>query len=94
MYSVTNIDFDYWCRITFENNKSKEFKIECSNDFGEKFIEKYLTFKYSNKSYKINVIYEYSNDKTYTVKKKFSLLRLYWLKFRGSLSLAIEEMFI
>ena len=94
MYNITNIYFDYWCKITFENNNGKLFEIECSNDFGEKLIKKYLTFKYSNKSYKINAIYKYSNDETYTVEKKFSLIRLCWLKFRGSLSLAIEEMFI
>lgn len=94
MYKITNIYFDYWCKITFENSKGKLFEIECSNDFGEKFITKYIKFKYSNKSYKINVIYEYSNDETYTIEKKFSLLRLYWLKFRGFLSLATENLFI
>ncbi len=41
MYNITNIYFDYWCKITFENNNGKLFEIECSNDFGEKFIEKF-----------------------------------------------------
>ena len=91
MYIVTNIDFDYWCRITFENNKGKEFKIECSNDFGEKFIVKYINFK--NPKYKVAVSY-IDSKQTFLFKKKFSLLRLYWLKFRGFLSSAIEEMFI
>ncbi len=96
MYSVTNIDFDYWCRITFCNKNGKEVKVECSNDFGEKFYEKYALLpnkKYPKESYTVDVSFIDSRTTMY-FKKRFSLLRLYWLKFRGFLSFAIEEMFI
>lgn len=57
----------------------------------KKFLIKYLNFK--NKKYKVTVSY-IDSEKKFLFKKKFSLLKLYWLKFRGFLSLVIEEMFI
>ena len=42
MYAVTDIYFDYWCKIIFCEKSSKEFEMICSNDFGEKFYKKYV----------------------------------------------------
>lgn len=95
MYTITDIDFDYWCRIIFKNLKGKEFEIICSNDFGEKFYKKYVLLpnkKYPKESYTTK-IYFISGHNTMYFKKKFSLIKLYWLTFRGYLSLAIEELF-
>lgn len=96
MYNITTIDFDYWCEITFYNKKGKEFKIQCSNDFGEKFYKKFVLLpnkKYPKESYAVKTYFVDGHNTMY-FKKKFSLIRLYWLKFRGFLSLLIEEMFI
>ena len=95
MYTVTDIDFDYWARIIFKNSKGKEFEIICSNNFGEKFYKKYVLLsnkKYPKESYTVK-IYFIDGHNTMYFKKKFSLLKLYWLKFRGFVSLAIEEIF-
>ncbi len=95
MYTVTDIYFDYWCKIIFCEKSSKEFEIICSNDFGEKFYKKYVLLpnkKYSKESYVVKTYFIDSHSAMY-FKKKFSLLKLYWLKFRGFLSLAIKEMF-
>lgn len=95
MYNITDIDFDCWCKIIFNEKNSKEFEIQCSNDFGEKFYKKYVLLpnkKYPKESYTAK-IYFINGHNTMYFKKRFSLIRLYWLKFRGSLSLAIEELF-
>lgn len=95
MYNIATIDFDYWCEITFYNKKGKEFKIQCSNDFGEKFYKKFVLLpnkKYPKESYTVDISFIDANTTMY-FKKRFSLMRLYWLKVRGYLSLAIEELF-
>ena len=95
MYAVTDIYFDYWCKIIFCEKSSKEFEIICSNDFGEKFYKKYVLLpnkKYPKESYTVKTYFIDSHNIMH-FKKKFSLLKLYWLKFRGFLSLAIEEIF-
>lgn len=95
MYTVTDIDFDYWCKIVFYNKNGKEFEIQCSNDFGEKFYKKYILLpnkKYPKESYTVK-IYFIDGHNTMYFKKKFSLMKLYLLKVRGFLSLAIEEIF-
>lgn len=95
MYNITTIDFDYWCKITFYNKNGKEFEIQCSNDFGEKFYKRYVLLpnkKYPKESYTVDISFIDSSTTMY-FKKRFSLMRLYWLKFRGYLSLLIEEAF-
>jgi hypothetical protein len=95
MYTITDIDFDPWCRIIFENLKGKEFEIICSNTFGEKFYKRYVILPNNHnadENYIVRVSFIDSRQKNYFT-KRFSLIRLYWLKFRGYLSLAIEEMF-
>lgn len=87
--------FDYWTKIIFKNSKGKEFKIICSNNFGEKFYKKYVLLpnkKYPKESYTVKIYFIDGHDTMY-FKKKFSLMRLYLLKVRGFLSLAIEEIF-
>lgn len=95
MYTVTDIYFDYWCKIIFCEKNGKEFEIQCSNDFGEKFFKKYVLLpdkKYPKEAYMVDITFINSNTTMY-FKKRFSLLKLYWLKFRGHLSLLIEELF-
>ena len=95
MYTITTIDFGYWCKIVFYDKNSKKFEIQCSNDFGEKFYKKYVLLpnkKYPKESYTVK-IYFIDSHNTMHFKKKFSLMRLYWLKVRGFLSLLIEELF-
>lgn len=90
MYIVTEVNFN-WSKIIFENSKGKLFEIECSNDFAEKFLTRYSNFKNPNQptKYKVKVSY-IDSEEIFLFKKKFSLLKLYWLKFRGYLSLTIE----
>lgn len=95
MYSITDIDFDYYCEITFCKKNGKEFEIQCSIDFGEKFFKKHVLLpnkKYPKEAYMVDIAFVNSNTTMY-FKKRFSLLRLYLLRFRGFLSLVIEELF-
>lgn len=96
MYSIEDINFNYWCKIIFCEKNGKEFEIECSIDFGEKFFKKYVLLpnkKYPKEAYIVDIAFIDSNTTMY-FKKRFSLMRLYWLKFRGYLSLVTENLFI
>lgn len=95
MYTITDIDFDYYCKIIFCEKNGKEFEITCSDDFGEKFYKKYVLLpnkKYPKEAYTVDISFIDSNITMY-FKKRFSSLLLYWLRFRGYLSLVIEELF-
>ena len=74
MYNITDIDFDYWCKITFYNKNGKEFEIQCSNDFGEKFYKKHILLpnkKCPKEAYIGEVSFINSNNTVYFKKRFF-----------------------